>query len=150
MSGRTLRKLPFLAHVLLRQDSTHAESSAVDVAGFLAALRSAVSKEKADRIAWEQTPPLSPRGSLVQAREDLELSRKQISYWNAPLRFEVPRDAEGLEGHNANAYTLEAIREESEDEASLKRANSLSSGRALSRLSYAPVIAEAEERAASR
>lgn len=98
-----------------------------------------IDEEELERLAWEKHPPLTPRGSLVQAREELAQQQKDRLYWNVGeptssatyfLGDEVMEHSSlpGDAGHNSHLIErdLHAIVEESDEEASLRRANSLS------------------------
>lgn len=97
-------------------------------------------EEELERLEWEKHPPLTPRGSLVQAREELALQHKERSYWNS----NSPASPTGLylEEEEEPAFIspevggierdLHAIVEESDEEASLRRANSLSNRQTVS------------------
>lgn len=104
--------------------------------------------EERERLEWERHPPLTPRGSLVQAREELAYEQqRERSYWNAfnptasisafldesestisPASNDVVLPASSFKESRA----LGAIVEESDEEASLRRANSLSNKHTIS------------------
>lgn len=86
--------------------------------------------EEEERLAWEQSPSLTPRGALTQAREELAQyvngghGHRQISPSTtlcAPTNLCTIAHSEIL----ILDRDLDAIVEESEEEASLRRANSL-------------------------
>lgn len=78
-------------------------------------------EEEMERLQWERHPPMSPRGRMMQARQELaqELAAEQEeqSYWN--IRPIVISAAE-----QGQENDLDAIAEESEEDASLRRNNS--------------------------
>lgn len=99
-------------------------------------------EDEAERLAWEQIPKISPKGALLQAREELAAQQQQQaqlrSYWN-PQSYSVPLPGDidssldleefGVKERNNGPLQLQelsAITEETEDEASLRRGNSLS------------------------
>jgi len=95
-------------------------------------------EEELERLEWEKLAPLTPRGSLVQAREELALQQKERSYWTTDSRTtstlcfleELPTKPADV-GHVVER-DLHAIVEESDEEASLRRANSLSNRQTMS------------------
>lgn len=95
-------------------------------------------EEELERLEWEKHPPLTPRGSLVQAREELAQQHRERTYWNSASptsptlacldeRSTTPPDI----GHMVER-DLHAIVEESDEEASLRRANNLSNRQTVS------------------
>jgi hypothetical protein len=95
-----------------------AEDNASDDDGF-------EDEDEAERIAWAQHPPLSPRGSLILARQGLSQEYEAASYRNT-----APPASNQDERQNGNSFEIPRERilgdiiEESEEEASLRRANS--------------------------
>lgn len=89
-------------------------------------------EEELERLEWEKLAPLTPRGSLVQAREELAQQQKERGYWNAgspttsnhTFLDDMPTTPADI-GHTVER-DLHAIVEVSDEEASLRRANSLS------------------------
>lgn len=97
-----------------------------------------IDEEERERLDLEKLAPLTPRGSLVQAREELAHQQKQRSYWTSgpsnhmedAVLGDVPTSPADI-GH-AVERDLHAIVEESDEEASLRRANSLSNRQTIS------------------
>lgn len=73
--------------------------------------------EELERLQWESHPPLSPRGRMMQARQELAAQQEEQSYWNA-------RPSTSALEEIREEKDLEAIVEESEEVASLRRNNS--------------------------
>jgi hypothetical protein len=91
--------------------------------------------EEQERLEWERHPPVTPRGSLIQAREELAQQRKELSYWDSFGYTNSALDSPGVEptvGMLEQGRNLHAIFEESDEEASLRRTNSLNNRKSVS------------------
>lgn len=141
-SSHTVMERPFSAlghhneqeHRYLLHSRTHSGASLSRTP-----IAEVLDEEELERLEWEKLAPLTPRGSLVQAREELAQQQKERSYWNsgspttsAALSFldELPTTPADV-GHTVER-DLHAIVEESDEEASLRRANSLGNKQSVS------------------
>ena len=74
-------------------------------------------EEELERLEWERHPPLSPKGRMIQARQEFAVQQEERSYWHSRPAAPSP---EGQEDDRE----LAVIEEESEEEAPLRRSNS--------------------------